>query len=213
MKIFLFVLIFYFTKQIDLYASVMIFAFLHEIGHLIAGVMCGLKPKTINVMPIGFSILFNLQIDDYNTKIRNGSILSIKKIVIALAGPIVNLMIAAIILFYKIEIFGIDTQNLVYANIIIAIFNLMPIYPLDGGRIIKNVLEIFINRKNSIKYTNYISNFTVWIITAIASIGVLYLKNIAILLVIVYLWIINYRENNYYKVKSKIYNITYNFEN
>ena len=191
----------------------MIFAFLHEIGHLIAGVMCGLKPKTINVMPIGFSILFNLQIDDYNTKIRNGSILSIKKIVIALAGPIVNLMIAAIILFYKIEIFGIDTQNLVYANIIIAIFNLMPIYPLDGGRIIKNVLEIFINRKNSIKYTNYISNFTVCIITAIASIGVLYLKNIAILLVIAYLWIINYRENNYYKVKSKIYNITYNFEN
>ena len=191
----------------------MIFAFLHETGHLIAGLLCGLKPRTINVMPIGFSILFNLQTEDYNTKVIKGSILSIKKIIIALAGPVVNIMLASILLFYNVEILVISTQELVYANIIIAVFNLLPIYPLDGGRILKNILEIFINRVQSTKYTNLISNLTVWLVTAFASIGVLYFQNIAILLVILYIWIINYRENRYYKVKSKIYNIKYNLEN
>ena len=212
LKIFLFALIFYFTKQIDLYASMMIFAFLHEIGHLIAGLVCGLKPKNINVMPIGFSISFKLNTDDYNMKLCKGSILSLKKIIIAIAGPIVNVVLAALLLSYNIEILGIDSETLVYANIIIAMFNLLPIYPLDGGRIVRNILEIFINRINSIKYTNLISNVTVCLITAIASIGVLYFKNIAIILVIVYIWMISYRENRYYKVKSKIYNITYNLE-
>lgn len=190
----------------------MIFAFLHEIGHLIAGILCGLKPKSISIMPIGFSIAFNLQTDDYNTKVCKGSILSIKKIIIALTGPVVNVVLAAILLFYNVEMFGIDNQNLVYANIIIAMFNLLPIYPLDGGRITKNVLEVFLSRAKSVKYINMISNITVWVVTALASIGVLYFENIAILLVIIYVWMINYRENRYYKVKSKIYNITYNLE-
>ena len=212
MKIFLFILIFYLTKQIDLYASVMIFAFLHELGHLVAGILCGLKPKNICIMPVGFSISFNLKTDDYNKKIKSGSLLSFKKIIIAASGPLVNILLAIVILLFNVNILGIDTETLVYANIIIAIFNLLPIYPLDGGRILKNVLEISINRVKSIKYTNLISNITVWIVTACASIGVLYLKNVAILLIIVYVWIMNYRENRYYKVKSKIYDITYNLQ-
>lgn len=191
----------------------MIFALLHEIGHLIAGLACGLKPKTIKVMPIGFSISFKLETDDYNKKVCKGSILSLKKIIIALSGPVINVLLAAVILFNKIEILGISTENLVYANILIAMFNLLPIYPLDGGRITKNILEIIFSRSVAIKYSNRISNCTVWIITALASIGIIYFKNIAIVLILIYIWLITYRENKYYKVKSKIYNITYNLEN
>lgn len=37
LKIFLFSILFWFTKQIELYAFLMIFAFIHELGHLVCG--------------------------------------------------------------------------------------------------------------------------------------------------------------------------------
>ena len=39
---------------------------------------------------------------------------------------------------------------------IIALFNLLPIYPLDGGRILKGILNIMYGRKRTEKIMNYI---------------------------------------------------------
>ena len=50
LKIFLFLSIFYLTRQIHIYAIVMFFAFLHEMGHLICGILMGLQPKAIKNM-------------------------------------------------------------------------------------------------------------------------------------------------------------------
>ena len=36
LKIFIFLIIFYFTKQIEIYAMIMLFALIHELGHLLA---------------------------------------------------------------------------------------------------------------------------------------------------------------------------------
>ena len=44
LKIILFFILFYFTKQIEIYALMMIFAIIHEIAHLIAGIMLKMKP-------------------------------------------------------------------------------------------------------------------------------------------------------------------------
>lgn len=52
LKIFLFALIFYLTKQIEIYVILMLFALVHEIGHLICGIMLGLKPKSLKIMPL-----------------------------------------------------------------------------------------------------------------------------------------------------------------
>ena len=45
LKIFVFLVLFYFTKQIEVYSLIMIFAFIHEIGHLIAVLLVGMKPE------------------------------------------------------------------------------------------------------------------------------------------------------------------------
>lgn len=45
LKIFLFAIIFYFTKQIKIYALLMILALVHELGHLVCGICLGLKLK------------------------------------------------------------------------------------------------------------------------------------------------------------------------
>ena len=210
LKIFLFAIIFYFTKQVEIYALLMIFAVLHEMGHLICGIMLGLKPKSLKIMPLGISIEFSTICNDYNKRIKNANLLEVKKMVIALAGPITNFIIVGICITLKEYINPILRNEIVYANILIAIFNLLPIYPLDGGRCIKSVIHIIKGNKKAIEYTNCISNICVVLVTMIASIGIYYYKNIAILLIIIYLWTIIIIENKKYNTKKRIYKIIEN---
>ena len=68
LKILIFALIFFLTNQIKLYILLMIFAFIHEMAHLITGVCLGFKASVLEVKPIGFSISFINPIVDYNKK-------------------------------------------------------------------------------------------------------------------------------------------------
>lgn len=210
LKIFLFAIIFYFTKQIEIYALLMIFAILHEMGHLICGIVLGLKPKSLKIMPLGISIEFSVICNDYNKKIKSANLLSLKKMIIALAGPITNLIIIAICLTLKKYMNPFLFNQIIYANILIAIFNLLPIYPLDGGRFIQSLIHILKGNKQAIGYTNYISNICVILTTMFASIGIYYYKNIAILLIIIYLWTLTIMENKKYNTKKRIYKIIEN---
>ena len=58
LQIFIFALIFYITKQIEIYAVLMLLAFVHECGHLLAGLLLNLKPKKIEINPFGLAIIF-----------------------------------------------------------------------------------------------------------------------------------------------------------
>ena len=98
LKIFLFGVLFLLTNQIEIYAVIMIFALLHELGHLCAGLALGFKPKSMEINPFGFQIEFKTKIEDYNKKIKKGNELCLKKIVTALAAPLVNLFIVMICL-------------------------------------------------------------------------------------------------------------------
>ncbi len=210
LKIFLFAFIFYLTKQIQIYALLMFFAILHEMGHLICGLVLGLKPKALKIMPLGICIEFNIKYDDYNKKIKTANILAVKKMIIALAGPITNIVIVGICIILKNQINTVIINQIIYSNILIALFNLIPIYPLDGGRFLKSLIHIIKGNKKAQEYTNAISNLTVILITMLASIGIYYYKNIAILLIIIYLWMTSIIENKKYNIKKRIYKIIEN---
>lgn len=194
LQIFLFIIIFILTHQIEIYGWIMLFAFIHELGHMITGLILRLKPKTLSVMPFGISITF----ETYEYK----KLIEIKKILIAIAGPLINLIICIIasILHINIE----TKQLIIYSNILIALFNLIPIYPLDGGRILKGLIRLKCEEMKSEDTVNKISNILIVILTALSSIMILYLKNIAILFVIMYLWLIIIRENKEYNLKRKL---------
>lgn len=204
LKIFIFLILFYFTKQIELYAFVMIFAIIHELGHLIAGLLMGMKPEKLELMPFGVSVSFRINVKEYNKKIKKGNKLEIKKIIVAMAGPITNLIIIIITLNLKLEI--VKSLMIIYTNFLIMIFNLLPIYPLDGGRILKGILHIYIGKRKAGKYVNKISKITVMIITTISSILILYIQNISIILIDMYLWYIMIKENLKFKRKETIIN-------
>lgn len=203
LKIFIFLILFYFTKQIEIYAMIMIFAIIHEMGHLIAGLAVGMKPEKLELMPFGVSISFKINVKDYNRNIKHGNTLEIKKIIVAAAGPITNFIILLITCNLKIEI--VKCIIIIYTNFLIMIFNLLPIYPLDGGRILKGILHIYFGKRNAEKYINNISKITIIIITAISSILILYIQNISIFLIDMYLWYLVIKEDLKYKKREEIY--------
>lgn len=205
LKIFLFVILFYFTKQIEIYAMIMLFAIVHEFGHLLAGLLLGMKPEKMEIMPYGVSISFKLTPKDYNKKIKCGNQLELKKILVALAGPITNIIIMIIVCQMNINIFF--ALMILYSNLLIVLFNLLPIYPLDGGRVIKGILHIFLGKQKAEKYTNYVSFITLIIITFIASITIYQAENIAIFLIVLILWGMFIKEDRVYEKRKKIYKL------
>lgn len=210
LKIFLFLIIFIITKQIKIYAMLMLFALIHELGHLIMGMILGFRPESISIIPTGFSIKFKAKCEYYNTKIKRGNLLSIKKIMIVCAGPLTNIILIIVgIIYYNLsgnpEILNIPLDLFMYSNILIFIFNLIPIYPLDGGRILKEIVHIYKGLYDSYKVTNKVSNIVIIILTAISSLAILIYKNIAILFIVTYLWILVINENKNFNMKMKIW--------
>lgn len=124
LQIFIFALVFYLTKQIEIYTILMLLAFLHECGHLLAGLFLKLKPKRLEINPFGLAIIF----EEFGSK--NNSF-EWKKIIIAMAGPLTNLIIMLIVMFTNLPIDNISKEIIIYSNILIIAFNLLPIYPLD----------------------------------------------------------------------------------
>lgn len=228
LKIFLFLFLFLLTSQIEMYILLMVFAILHELGHLMAGLILKFKAEEIKLTPVGLQIKFKTNAEYENLyanemdfkrkcinkysksddKYNNIKEFNIRKAIIVLAGPLTNFLIAAI--FIVIATFNIEFRStyiyqiIIYSNFLIGIFNLIPIYPLDGGRFLNEALKITTGNKKAYKYTYFVSKTVLIILTAISSIAILYLKNIAIIIIVGYLWYLEIVEIRKYNKRKKI---------
>ncbi len=206
LKIFILIILFFITNQIKIYAMIMIFAIIHEFGHLLAGLIVGMKPEKIEIRPLGVSVEFNIKEKDYNVKIKKGNLLEVKKIFVALAGPLTNVLIICIL--STVDIINVsynDKLLMIYSNILLIIFNIFPIYPLDGGRILKGIIYLLKGKYIAEKYIYNISFITLIVLTIFASIIILYLRNVAIFLAIMFLWGILIREKVIYENRKILY--------
>lgn len=205
LRIFVFLILFYITNQIEIYALIMCFAIIHELGHLLIGLILGFRLNKIEINPFGVAINFKFNLEDYNKKIKKANLLEEKKIFIAIAGPIINLLIISIINTLNINIY--EKNMIIYSNLLLFLFNILPILPLDGGRILKGILYIYFGKNKAEKYICNISFAFLVILTAISSVAILYLKNIAIFLGIFFLWVLYLKEEKFYRNRQKLYEL------
>ena len=215
LKIFLFLFLFLLTSQLEMYLLLMLFAIIHELGHLAAGLILKFKLEEIKLTPVGLQIQFKVSVKEY--KLNNVKSYTIKKAIIALAGPLTNFIIATIMI--AIAQINIDLQYtyifslIVYSNLLIAMFNLIPIYPMDGGRVVKEILSIILGKTKAYKITYMISKTVLILLTAAASIAILYIHNIAILMIIAYLWYLEIAEIRKYNRRKNIEKLLRSLEN
>jgi len=194
LKILFFLALFYLTGQLKIYLVIMLFAFLHEISHLIVGLILGFKPQAIEIMPFGFSMKLLPKHANNEKKILKANLAELKYIFVALAGPIFNLIVAAVLYKFDLGLKNELRSLIFYANIMLCIFNLISLYPLDGGRVARSILRIFYGENKAYKIMKVLSNITIFSLTFVGSIAILYLKNIAILIILSYLWVLFLKE-------------------
>lgn len=186
LKIFISLILFYFTNQLRIYLIVMFFCFMHEIAHMILGIILKMKPNKLEINPFGFSISFEINNNDKSMKI--------KEVFVALAGPVMSIVLA--MLCQHINFRYITIEEAIYSNILIFLFNMLPIYPLDGGRIIKGLLHMKMGENKAEKLANKISYITTILLTIFSSITVYYYQNFAIFLICIFLWRMVLEEKN-----------------
>lgn len=112
---------------------------LHEFGHALAGRRFGIRTPDITLLPIG-GVARMERIPEKPSQ----------ELAIALAGPAVNVMIAGLLAAILAASGGISMvtpeawrtllQNLMTINLALVVFNLIPAFPMDGGRVLRGIL-------------------------------------------------------------------------
>ncbi len=139
---FIFGLYFAITGKVFSFLAFTFTALIHEYGHYSVSEKLGYKLNVITLMPYGATLSGDLTGLSYKDECK-----------IAVAGPLINVVIAFsfIALWWFVPDAYPYTELIVMANASIAIINLIPAYPLDGGRFLYATLSLYINRKTAVK--------------------------------------------------------------
>ncbi|MBE7028436.1 MAG: hypothetical protein E7407_05335 [Ruminococcaceae bacterium] len=131
-------------------------ALLHEIAHVLVARGLGIGISYIEVLPFGVCARLKEDV------IKNPS----HEILVALSGPVLNIILAILVCF--LNRFDLITPEYLtyffFCNCAMACINLVPVLPLDGGRILRGILTYNLGFLRAYNITAKISRIPVFII-------------------------------------------------
>ncbi|MCH9696776.1 MAG: site-2 protease family protein, partial [Gammaproteobacteria bacterium] len=177
---------------------------LHELGHALTARRYGIGTRDIMLLPIGGVASLEHMPDDPK-----------QEIAVALAGPAVNLVIvlclwllttasSAVVPVDQLSLTGGPfLERLMALNIILAVFNLIPAFPMDGGRVLRALLAMRLNHTRATQLAANIGQFlAIWL----GFLGLLY--NPFLILIALFVWIGASAEVGMEQIKSTLSGVT-----
>lgn len=128
---------------------------IHELGHFVAAKYFKWNVSRIVIWPFGGV----METEEFFNRPNR------EEFIVAIAGPIQHLWIYVVLYFAKFTtLSSLIIDQLWFANTVILLFNLLPILPLDGGRIIFLIISKFSSFHHSIAWMSF---FSIVMITAL----------------------------------------------
>lgn len=125
--------------------------FLHELAHSVTAIRNKISVKKIILYPLGGGSVIDM--DDIPPKLEFR---------IAIAGPVSSFLLSfifgALVIFIPAGTIKLFVQLLFVLNLLLAVFNILPWFPLDGGRVLRSYLEKKRDFMSATKLTVNISN-------------------------------------------------------
>lgn len=135
----------YFIELLTLFGII----FIHELGHVAAAKGFGWRIKEVHFLPFGGVAV----VDEL------GTISAWEEMIVALAGPLQNgIMVGLALIMHGLGLWDADWGSyFIQANVMIGLFNLLPVLPLDGGQVMQSILSLWLNYHRTIVYCTWLS--------------------------------------------------------
>jgi Zn-dependent protease/CBS domain-containing protein len=155
---------------------------LHELGHALAAKAYGIPTVDITLYPIGGI-----------ARVERMPEKPVQELVVAIAGPLVNVVIIIVLGAVLLATGGMTPsgmehpnplQALFAANIVIVVFNLIPAFPLDGGRVLRALLA---TRMEYARATKIAANIGQGLALALGIFGAFH-NNILLILIAIFIY-------------------------
>ena len=146
---------------------------LHECAHAKVAKKLGYELNTVKLMPYGAALC------------GQTDILPKHEVIIALAGPLFNAVVAVLFvaLWWLVPSGYVFTSAFCFSNLYIGLFNLIPVYPMDGGRVVLGLLSCKMPRTKAYKIMRIISAVCACLALSLFVASVFFTPNISLLAV------------------------------
>lgn len=192
------------ASGVALVMSVFAIVVLHELGHALVARRFGIRTRDITLLPIGGVARMERMPDDPK-----------QELLVAIAGPAVNVALA-VLLFCAVTLvsgpFGLHDlriiggpllTKLMWINVGLAVFNMIPALPMDGGRVLRALLAM---RMPRVRATDRAAGIARSLAIALGFVGLFF--NPMLILIALFVWIGAHQEAAAEHVRSSLDGLT-----